>query len=144
AAEPGRGAGVHQSGAAPRGVPDDGARQHHPAHPRAEDAPRRALSENAPERMADRLPLTPEQFRDLADRVIDLAAETLAGLPEARAFPETSGAETMAAFDGPVPEAGVGAAALDDLARVVALSRPPSPRFFGYVLGSGEPVAALA
>jgi aromatic-L-amino-acid/L-tryptophan decarboxylase len=26
---------------------------------------------------------------------------------------------------------------------VVALSRPPSPRFFGYVLGSGEPVAAV-
>ncbi len=44
----------------------------------------------------------------------------------------------------PSPRTGLGPAALDALARVVALSRPPGPRFFGYVLGSGEPVAALA
>src|SRR5262252_2109723 len=93
--------------------------------------------------MPERLPLTPEEFRRLADRVIDLAAGTLARLPGERSFPETSGAETLGAFDGPVPEAGLGETALDDLARVVALSRSPGPRFFGYVLGSGEPVAAL-
>jgi len=94
------------------------------------------------ERM-ERLPLTPEEFRALADRVVDLAASLLAGLPTARAFPETSGAETLAAFDAPLPEDGLGPAALDGLSRVIALSRPPGPRFFGYVLGSGEPVAAL-
>ena len=94
------------------------------------------------ERM-ERLPLTPEEFRALADRVVDLAASLLAGLPTARAFPETSGAETLAAFDAPLPEDGLGPAALDALSRVIALSRPPGPRFFGYVLGSGEPVAAL-
>ncbi|HEY1334044.1 MAG TPA: pyridoxal-dependent decarboxylase [Myxococcaceae bacterium] len=93
--------------------------------------------------MGGRLPLTPEEFRTLADRVVDLAAGLLAGLHAARAFPETSGAEVTAAFDGPLPEDGLGPPALDALARVVALSRPPSPRFFGYVLGSGEPVAAL-
>ncbi|HZJ54128.1 MAG TPA: pyridoxal-dependent decarboxylase, partial [Myxococcaceae bacterium] len=80
----------------------------------------------------------------LADRVVELAATTLAGLPEARAFPDTSGAEVSAAFESPLPEDGLGPAALDALTRVVALSRPPGPRFFGYVLGSGEPVAALA
>jgi glutamate/tyrosine decarboxylase-like PLP-dependent enzyme len=94
--------------------------------------------------MADRLPLTPEEFRALADRVVELAAGLLAELPRARAFPETSGAETSAAFDAPLPEEGLGPAALDGLTGVVALSRPPGPRFFGYVLGSGEPVAALA
>ena len=94
--------------------------------------------------MADRLPLTTEEFRSLARRVVELAAATLAGLPEARAFPDTSGAEVSAAFDAPLPEEGLGPAALDALARVVALSRPPGPRFFGYVLGSGEPVGALA
>jgi glutamate/tyrosine decarboxylase-like PLP-dependent enzyme len=93
--------------------------------------------------MTDRLPLTPDQFRELANRVVDLAAGMLARLPEERAFPATSGAETTAAFDHPLPEAGLGPAALDDLTAVVALSRPPSPRFFGYVLGSGEPVAAV-
>ena len=93
--------------------------------------------------MPERLPLTPEEFQRLADRVIELAARTLDRLPAERSFPETSGAETLAAFDGPAPEVGVREAALDDLARVVALSRAPGPRFFGYVLGSGEPVAAL-
>jgi hypothetical protein len=36
----------------------------------------------------------------------------------------------------------MGAAALDDLTKVIAASRAQGPRFFGYVLGSGEPVAA--
>ena len=94
--------------------------------------------------MADRLPLSPDEFRALADRVVQLAAGLLAELPQARAFPETSGAEVSAAFDAPLPEDGLGPRALDALARVIALSRPPGPRFFGYVLGSGEPVAALA
>ena len=94
--------------------------------------------------MGERLPLTPEEFRALAHRVVELAAGLLAELPGARAFPETSGAEVSAAFDAPLPEDGLGPAALDALARVIALSRPPGPRFFGYVLGSGEPVAALA
>src|SRR5256885_15004316 len=30
------------------------------------------------------------------------------------------------------------------LFRSLAMSRAPTPRFYGYVLGSGEPVAALA
>jgi len=94
-------------------------------------------------KMGERLPLTPEEFRALADRVVELAAGLLADLPTARTFPETSGAEVSAAFDAPLPEDGLGPAALDALARVIALSRPPGPRFFGYVLGSGEPVAAL-
>jgi len=94
--------------------------------------------------MGERLPLTPGEFRALAHRVVELATGLLAELPRARAFPETSGAEVSAAFDAPLPEDGLGPGALDALARVIALSRPPGPRFFGYVLGSGEPVAALA
>ena len=39
--------------------------------------------------MTDRLPLTPDQFRELANRVVDLAAGMLARLPEERAFPAT-------------------------------------------------------
>ena len=91
----------------------------------------------------DRLTLDPDEFRQLANQVVDLAARFLAALPEERTFPVTSGSETTAVFDRPLPEKGLGPAALDDLKAVVALSRPPSPRFFGYVLGSGEPVAAV-
>ena len=90
-----------------------------------------------------RLPLTPDEFRQLGNQVVNFAAQVLAGLPEERTFPATSGSETNAVFDRPLPEGGLGPAELDDLTAVVALSRPPSPRFFGYVLGSGEPVAAV-
>ncbi len=38
----------------------------------------------------------------------------------------------------------MGEAALDDLTKVIDGCRPNSPRFFGYVFGSGEPVAAAA
>ncbi len=76
--------------------------------------------------------------------MVDLAADTLAGLSGSRTFPDTSGAAVSAMFDGPAPEAGLGPAALDALAQVVSLSRAPGPRFFGYVLGSGEPVGAIA
>jgi glutamate/tyrosine decarboxylase-like PLP-dependent enzyme len=55
-----------------------------------------------------------------------------------------SGIQTREAFEEPLPQKGLQGAALDALAKVMEMSRPPSGRFFGYVLGSGEPVAALA
>ncbi len=58
-------------------------------------------------------------------------------------FPGVSGEQTRERFGGPLPENGFKEAALDMLEDVVATSRPPSPRFYGYILGSGEPVAAL-
>ncbi len=44
----------------------------------------------------------------------------------------------------PLPEEGQGERALDLLSAVAECSRPTGPRFFGYVLGSGEPVGAVA
>src|SRR5256886_1284609 len=90
------------------------------------------------------LHLSVTEFRSLAARMTDLSADLLAALDGARAFPEVSGAHTARAFAAPVPEAGLRAGALDALGEVLALSRAPTPRFYGYVLGSGEPVAALA
>src|SRR5437667_5718204 len=90
------------------------------------------------------LHLSVAEFRSLAARMTDLSADLLAALDGARAFPEVSGARTARAFAAPLPEEGLGAAALDALGEVLALSRAPTPRFYGYVLGSGEPVAALA
>src|SRR5262249_36725979 len=54
------------------------------------------------------------------------------------------GEQTQEAFDQPLPEEGLQGAALDLLEQVMEMSRAPTGRFFGYVLGSGEPVAALA
>ena len=84
------------------------------------------------------------EFRALAERVTQLAADLYEGLDGARAYPQTTGAQTQRAFDEPVPQQGLKGAALDALTDVLQMSRLPTPRFFGYVLGSGEPVAALA
>lgn len=90
------------------------------------------------------LHLSVAEFRSLAARMTDLSGELLAGLDRARAFPSVSGEQTERAFAAALPEQGLGAAALDALEDVLRLSRAPTPRFYGYVLGSGEPVAALA
>jgi glutamate/tyrosine decarboxylase-like PLP-dependent enzyme len=90
------------------------------------------------------LQLSASEFRALAARVTGLAADFLARLEELPAFPRVSGESSRRALGDALPEQGLGPQALDALVEVLALSRPPSPRFFGYVLGSGEPVAALA
>ncbi|HEX3843137.1 MAG TPA: aminotransferase class V-fold PLP-dependent enzyme [Steroidobacteraceae bacterium] len=90
------------------------------------------------------LDLSPEEFQSLAARVTELATRFLTALPTLPSFPSVSGQQTRDRFGGPLPENGLKEAALDMLEDVVAMSRPPSPRFHGYVLGSGEPVAALA
>jgi aromatic-L-amino-acid/L-tryptophan decarboxylase len=90
------------------------------------------------------LDLSPEEFQSLATRITDLAARFLTALPTLPSFPSVSGQQTREHFGEPLPERGLKGAALDRLEDVIAMSRPPSPRFYGYVLGSGEPVAALA
>ncbi|MGH9734922.1 MAG: pyridoxal phosphate-dependent decarboxylase family protein [Candidatus Acidiferrales bacterium] len=47
-------------------------------------------------------------------------------------------------FNTRLPEAGIGEEALGGLAEAVKHSRAQNGRFFGYVMGSGEPVAAAA
>lgn len=88
--------------------------------------------------------LSTEEFRALADRVVELATGVYSGLDRARAYPQVTAGQTRRAFDEPAPEEGLRGAALDALDDVIELSRLPTPRFFGYVLGSGEPVAAVA
>ncbi|HEV2271867.1 MAG TPA: aminotransferase class V-fold PLP-dependent enzyme [Steroidobacteraceae bacterium] len=89
------------------------------------------------------LDVSPEEFQSLAARVTDLATRFLADLPTLPSYPNVSGQQTRERFGAPLPESGLKGAALEMLEDVVAMIRPPSPRFYGYVLGSGEPVAAL-
>ena len=89
------------------------------------------------------LELSPEDFDLLADRVCRAASDYLTGLDRRPSVAATSGTATAEVFEGPLPEQGAGSAAFDDLARVADHSRPGNARFFGYVLGSGEPVAAI-
>jgi aromatic-L-amino-acid/L-tryptophan decarboxylase len=92
----------------------------------------------------ERLSVSPDEFQKVASRAVEITTRYLERLGEIPSFPSTSGDHASAAFDRPLPESGLGAAALEDLETVLALSRPCGPAFFGYVFGSGEPVAAVA
>jgi aromatic-L-amino-acid/L-tryptophan decarboxylase len=90
------------------------------------------------------LGLSVEEFRVLAGRVVEEAAGYLDRLGDVPIRPGSTGPQTLQLFAGPPPEKGLGAAALDGLSSVAQHSRAGNGRFFGYVMGSGEPVAALA
>lgn len=90
------------------------------------------------------LEISTAEFRDLAERVTGLAAEYLDHLDAQSIAPSTTGSETLEIFRTPLPEAGIGAEALNALPEVMRLSRAQNGRFFGYVLGSGDPVGAVA
>src|ERR1700751_4472398 len=89
------------------------------------------------------LELSDSEFRRLADEVVNLSAEYLATLDERSAFPPTSGEESERLFALPLPERGMGSEALSALRDVMEHGRVQNGRFFGYVQGPGEPVAAL-
>ena len=84
------------------------------------------------------------EFRRLAERVMQLSAGYLEDLDSKPVSPAIDGDESIRLFDVPLPEHGLGERALDDIAAVLNASRVQNGRFFGYVLGSGEPVAAAA
>jgi len=88
--------------------------------------------------------ISTDQFRRLAERVTQLAAEYLENIDTQAIAPTTTGEETLRLFRAAMPEDGMGEDALNRLPEVLRLSRVQNGRFFGYVLGSGEPVGAVA
>ena len=90
------------------------------------------------------LALSDAEYQRVYERIAQLSLDYLAGLEQRSCFPGISGVESTELFAEPLPEQGMGPAALDGLTKVIAASRAQGPRFFGYVLGSGEPVAAGA
>ena len=89
------------------------------------------------------LEISPDDFAELASRVCEDAIGHLRLLDESSIRPSTTGPESLALFAGPAPEQAMGPSALDALSEVARHSRVGNGRFFGYVMGSGEPVAAL-
>jgi glutamate/tyrosine decarboxylase-like PLP-dependent enzyme len=90
------------------------------------------------------LEISTAEFRCLAERVTDLSAGYLEDLDSKPISPPITGEESARQFGQPLPEQGLGEHALDDIATVINASRVQNGRFFGYVLGSGEPVGAVA
>src|SRR5579872_564141 len=90
------------------------------------------------------LEISPDEFRLLAERVTQLSTDYLRELDSRPISPPVNGEELERLLDSPLGEKGMGAEALAGLQGVIEYSRAQNGRFFGYVLGSGEPVAAVA
>src|SRR5262245_38005476 len=84
-----------------------------------------------------------EDFRRLTDEVVNLSSEFLSSLDSCSIFPRTSGAEVERIFNRDAPQAGMGDEAFAGLRDVITHARAQNGRFFGYVQGPGEPIAAL-
>src|SRR6516225_6077856 len=90
------------------------------------------------------LTLPHDAFRTLAHRLADFSSDYLDSLPELPSYPPgITGAETQSLFACDIPWEPQGTAPFDCLNDVFRLSRPASPRFFGYVFGSGDPIGIL-
>jgi glutamate/tyrosine decarboxylase-like PLP-dependent enzyme len=90
------------------------------------------------------LVLSDVEYKAVFERITQLALQYVASVNERATFPKITGSETGALFAKPLPEKGMGSLALDDLGHVIEFVRATNPRFFGYVLGSGEPIGAAA
>ena|SRR5436190_1463083 len=89
------------------------------------------------------LELTPQDFRELAAQVVEITAEYLSEIGERAVFPNTGGAETERLFSAAAPEQGIQSKSIEALGEVLAHGRAQNGRFFGYVQGSADPIAAL-
>ena len=69
------------------------------------------------------LALPEEAYRQVYDRVTELALGYLLEINKRSSFPGISGAELQSLFASPIPEQGMGEAALDDLVKVIGASR---------------------
>ena len=90
------------------------------------------------------LVLPDSEYKTAFERLTQICLDYLATVPDRKSFPDVTGSEVENWFSTGLPEQGIGSAALEDLDKVIDACRPNSPRFFGYVFGSGEPVAAGA
>src|SRR5579884_2077414 len=90
------------------------------------------------------LEISHEEFRKIARQISDLAADYLESLDSRPIAPDSRGSDTESALRASLPEQGMHGEAFDSLQTVMRHSRAQNGRFFGYVLGSGEPVAAAS
>jgi len=86
--------------------------------------------------------LSPEEFRKLCERISEIAGDYLKELDSRAITPAESGPEIERLYRSELPETGMAEEAIRGLAEVARHSRAQNGRFFGYVLGSGEPAAA--
>jgi len=90
------------------------------------------------------LSVSSEKFQTLAYQLSSFASNYLSQLDRLPTYPpQSTGPQTESLFAEEIPLEGLGDHAFDSLAEIFEHSRPASPRFFGYIFGSGEPVGML-
>jgi aromatic-L-amino-acid/L-tryptophan decarboxylase len=82
-------------------------------------------------------------LEDLTGDVVEAVLAWFRELDSRSIAPRSSGPELFELFGGAIPEVGLGRDALAILPTLFEHSRAQNGRFFGYVLGSGEPVGAV-
>jgi glutamate/tyrosine decarboxylase-like PLP-dependent enzyme len=95
----------------------------------------------------DDVALDPDEFRDLGHRAVDEIASYFERLDDLPVFPGLPPVEVERRFDEPLPERGQDPEAIvgEWNEKVVpAASHNTSPRYFGFVMGSGTPMGVLA
>jgi len=89
------------------------------------------------------LHISDEELSHLIELAAGLATTYWTSLVERPAYPLTKGEQTREAFSRPWLEQGLGREVFQDFAHIAEHVRPSTGTFFGYVVGSGEPVGAL-
>lgn len=95
-------------------------------------------------RAVNSMDMTTERFREVCERVLDIAGDYLNELSERKIPARGSGAEIERSLHGALPERGKPEDALAGLRDAARYARAQNGRFFGYVLGSGDPAGAAA
>ncbi|HKQ95288.1 MAG TPA: aminotransferase class V-fold PLP-dependent enzyme, partial [Aestuariivirgaceae bacterium] len=89
------------------------------------------------------LSIAQPELEALLSEAHELVARYWSSLEQRDSFPKTSGAQTTDLFGRSWEEKGRGRSVLRDFELISQHARPSNGRFFGYVLGSGEPVGAI-
>ncbi|MBN9017775.1 MAG: aminotransferase class V-fold PLP-dependent enzyme [Rhizobiales bacterium] len=89
------------------------------------------------------LKISSEELSRLTQDAMALALDYWARVDDLPTYPATSGEQTVSLFSRSWSEEGLGRTVLDDFKTIAEHVRPSGSRFFGYVVGSAEPVGAL-
>ncbi|WP_312911616.1 pyridoxal phosphate-dependent decarboxylase family protein [Natronosalvus caseinilyticus] len=88
-----------------------------------------------------------DEFRAIGYRTVDLIADYYERIDDRLVYVQADPEDVVAAFDEPLPERGEDPERILDAVEESVIpyaTHNPSPRYFGFVMGSGTPLAPLA
>lgn len=91
--------------------------------------------------------LDTDEFRELGYRTVDLIADYYEQIEDRPVYLQADPEDVVAAFEEPLPEEGQDPERILDAVEECVIpyaTHNPSPRYFGFVMGSGTPLAPLA